>query len=121
MGRGSLQAPQNEVVTSASAPSVASAGARLVCSSKHDLIGSSPIAVSTDETDAADAIFGTCAHPDHPAPGAPFTRERDFNSDVAAEGLRPSKSAGERPRVFCPSGKLKRLPADLNLGIPKGP
>ena len=40
---------------------------------------------STDETDAADAIFRPRAHPNHPAPRATFTRERDFYANTAEE------------------------------------
>lgn len=77
--------------TFASAPSVASAGVGLLHPSKHGLIASRPIAAgSTDETDAADAIFSPRAHPNHPAPGATFTPERDFDPETAEKRLRPS-------------------------------
>jgi hypothetical protein len=80
-----------EAVTFASAPSVASAGVCLLHPSKHGLIASRPIAMgSTDETDAADAIFSPRAHPNHPATGATFTREGNFDPETAEEGLRPS-------------------------------
>ena len=74
--------------TFASAPSVASAGVGLLCAR---LIAARPIAAgSSDETDAADAIFGPRAHPNHPASGATLTRERDFDAESAEKRLRPS-------------------------------
>jgi hypothetical protein len=43
----------------------------------------------SDETDAADAIFGPRAHTNHPASGTTLTRERDFDPESAEEPLRP--------------------------------
>jgi hypothetical protein len=75
----------------ASAPSVASAGGRLLYLSERGLIPSRPIAVgSTDDADGADAIFSLPAYFDHSGPGSTFPRERDFDSDTAEERLRPS-------------------------------
>jgi hypothetical protein len=55
------------------------------------LVASRPIAAGgSDETDAADAIFGPRAHPNHPASGATLTRERDFDPESAEKRLRPS-------------------------------
>jgi hypothetical protein len=65
------------------------------------LIASSPIALGgSDETGAADASFGLCAHPDHPAPGATFTRERDFDPDTTKGTFAPVVIGREGPAGF---------------------
>ena len=47
-------------------------------------------AAGTDDTDGADAIFRVRAYLNHPATGATFTREGNFDPETAEEGLRPS-------------------------------
>src|SRR5262245_35645610 len=57
---------------------------------------------STDGADGADAIFGTCAQPDHSRPRTTFTGKRDLDPQRPEKRLRPPQSTGEHARIFCP-------------------
>jgi hypothetical protein len=47
----------------------------------------------TDDTDGADGIFITRAHPDHSRPRPAFTQKRDLDAQCAEERLRPPQRA----------------------------
>jgi hypothetical protein len=67
------------------------------------LIASSSItAGSTDDADGADAIFRTCAHPDHSRHLTTFTGKRDLDAQRPEKRLCAPQSTGERAQIFCP-------------------
>jgi hypothetical protein len=96
--------PKSKPAAFASAPSVSSARLMLSSDRRRDrLVARSPIAAyDTDDADGTDGSLRICAHSDYSVPCPAFTGERDLDAQRSQERLRPSQSACERARVFCP-------------------